>query len=99
MDAPRSAPPPLAARRERQAADERALEAQAALARERQAAVEQAEQTRRAAAAELAATRQEAEEKLDDLGGNLRSQVGLGHDAWCGVPPLSNARVARNLPV
>ncbi len=63
-------------RRERQAAEERALECQAALANERQAFVEQSLEHRRRTTAELSATKQQAEVQMEDVTSNLRSQVG-----------------------
>lgn len=64
-----------AGRRERQAAEERALECTTLLARERQSLLEQSSELRRRTAAELATTRQEAEAKMEDMTGNLRAQV------------------------
>ncbi|KAG2433514.1 hypothetical protein HYH02_012632 [Chlamydomonas schloesseri] len=65
----------IVARREKQAAEERALEAQMSLAAERQASLEQGADARRRAAAELAAVRQEAEDKLADVESHLRAQL------------------------
>ncbi|PNH02442.1 Coiled-coil domain-containing protein 77 [Tetrabaena socialis] len=65
----------ILARRERQAAEERALDSQAVLAGERLAFMEQGAELRKRAAAELGATKQEAETKLDDVSTNLRQQL------------------------
>ncbi|EFJ43281.1 centriole protein [Volvox carteri f. nagariensis] len=82
-------------RRERQAAEERALECQAALARERQSFLEQSADLRRRAAAELSATKQEAENKVEDLTNNLRAQLKTREEELVNLSSVHTTAVAQ----
>ncbi|GLC41905.1 hypothetical protein PLESTB_001046000 [Pleodorina starrii] len=82
-------------RRERQAAEERALECQAALASERQSLLEQNMEQRRRAAAELSAAKQEAEAKLDDMTSNIRSQLKAKEEELINLASVHTTSVAQ----
>ncbi|GIL62982.1 hypothetical protein Vafri_17149 [Volvox africanus] len=82
-------------RRERQAAEERALECQAVLARERQAFLDQTAEQRRRAATELTAAKQEAQTKLEDMTSNLRVQVKQKEEELINLTSVHNTAVAQ----
>ncbi|KAG2498150.1 hypothetical protein HYH03_003908 [Edaphochlamys debaryana] len=85
----------ILARRERQSAEERALEAQAMLASERQSFMEQATEQRRRAAAELSGAREEAEAKLEDVASILRSQLKAKEEDLVNLSSVHNTAVAQ----
>ncbi|GIM05695.1 hypothetical protein Vretimale_10129 [Volvox reticuliferus] len=82
-------------RRERQAAEERALECQAVLARERQGFLEQTAEQRRRASAELTAAKQEAQTKLEDMTSNLRAQVKQKEEELINLTSVHTTAVAQ----
>ncbi|GFR40782.1 hypothetical protein Agub_g1396 [Astrephomene gubernaculifera] len=82
-------------RREKQAAEERALECQATLARERQSFLEQLAEQRKRAAAELSALKQEADAKLDDVATNLRNQLKLKEEELINLSSVHNTSVSQ----